>query len=230
MFQTEEQATRPLREVVYETLRDQILNGQVSDRERLTEPKLSKYFEVSRTPIREALSKLHGDGLIEKTDYGYAVVTPSLQELQELYELRVTLELRGISRVLENPTLQHDHRVLIAELRYWQELEKQSLVPDASFVLQDERFHIALSRASGNKQITEALNTVNQRIRAVRMYDFTEPGRIELTIKEHLNIVELLLAGDLAQALQALHEHVGESLEVVMERAAKAIARMAIAG
>lgn len=219
-----------LREVVYHRLRDEILNGRVSPRERLTEPKLSKAFEVSRTPVREALSRLLSDGLVERTDFGYAVVVPSLADLRDLYELRIALELRGIARAIENPQVRHDEVLLRAELERWQELRDDVPDPDASFVVVDEGFHQTLSRASGNGQLTGALVTVNQKIRAVRMHDFVEEERITATIEEHLAILGLVLARELPDALTALHKHVGESLEVVMERASTAMARMAVAG
>lgn len=220
----------PLREQVYHRLRDEILNGRVSPRERLTEPKLSKAFEVSRTPVREALSRLLSDGLVERTDFGYAVVVPSLEDLRNLYELRITLELRGISRAIENPQVRHDEALLRAELARWEEMRDVVPDPDPSFVLRDERFHQVLSRASGNVQLTDALVTVNQKIRAVRMHDFVEEERITATIDEHLEILRLVLARRLPESLTALHKHVGESLEVVMERATAAMARMATAG
>ncbi|MBO0922457.1 GntR family transcriptional regulator [Cellulomonas sp. zg-ZUI222] len=219
-----------LREHVYQRLRDEILNGRVSPRDRLTEPKLSRAFEVSRTPVREALSRLLSDGLVERTDFGYAVVVPSLASLRDLYELRITLELRGIARAIENPQVRHDRALLGAELGRWQELRDVVPDPDPSFVVLDEGFHRALSQASGNAQLTDALVTVNQKIRAVRMHDFVEDERITATIDEHLEILELVLAERLGEALTALHQHVGESLEVVMERASHAMARMAITG
>lgn len=223
-------AARSLREVVYHRLRDDILNGRISPRERLTEPKLGKAFDVSRTPVREALSRLLSDGLVERTDYGYAVVVPSLEDLRNLYELRITLELRGIARAIENPSVRHDEAILREELGRWYALRDAPPDPDPSFVLLDERFHQALSRSSGNAQLTDALVTVNQKIRAVRMHDFVETGRIALTIDEHIEIVELVLERRLPEALTALHKHVGESLEVVMERATSAMTRMALAG
>jgi len=219
-----------LREQVYHRLRDEILNGRVSPRERLTEPKLSKAFEVSRTPVREALSRLLSDGLVERTDFGYAVVVPSLASLRDLYELRITLELRGIARAIENPQVRHDRALLRAELERWHELRDDVPDPDPSFVVLDEGFHRALSQASGNAQLTDALVTVNQKIRAVRMHDFVEDERITATIDEHVEILDLVLAERLGDALTALHKHVGESLEVVMERASHAMARMALAG
>ncbi len=219
-----------LREQVYHRLRDEILNGRVSPRERLTEPKLSKAFEVSRTPVREALSRLLSDGLVERTDFGYAVVVPSLEDLRNLYELRITLELRGISRAIENPQVRHDETLLRTELARWEEMRDVVPDPDPSFVLRDEGFHQVLSRASGNVQLTDALVTVNQKIRAVRMHDFVEDERITATIDEHLEILRLVLARRLPESLTALHKHVGESLEVVMDRATTAMARMATAG
>jgi DNA-binding GntR family transcriptional regulator len=219
-----------LRDAVYHRLRDEILNGRVSPRERLTEPKLSKAFEVSRTPVREALSRLLSDGLVERTDFGYAVVVPSLETLRNLYELRITLELRGIARAIENRQVSHDAEMLRAELARWEEMRDVVPDPDPSFVVVDEGFHQVLSRASGNAQLTDALVTVNQKIRAVRMHDFVEEDRITATVDEHMEILRLVLADRLPEALTALHKHVGESLEVVMDRAATAMARMAIAG
>jgi DNA-binding GntR family transcriptional regulator len=59
------------------------------------------------------------------------------------------------------------------------------------------------------------------------MYDFLTADRIELTIAEHLEILELTLAGRLAEALTALHRHVGESMEVVEQRVVRALTAMA---
>lgn len=224
-----EPAATSLRDAVYTRLRAEILNGRVDPRERLTEPKLSRRFEVSRTPVREALSRLLSDGLIQRTDFGYAVVVPSLAELRDLYELRVTLELRGVERIIENTELHYDTGALRDELGRWVELRAAPPEPDPSFVLLDERFHTVLSRAAGNDRLTEALVEVNEKVRAVRMYDFVESERIRITIDEHIEILELALADRLPEARTALHLHVGESLAVVMERAARALSRMALA-
>ena len=97
-------------------------------------------------------------------------------------------------------------------------------------MLFDEGFHQVLSRSSGNTQLTGALVTVNQKIRAVRMHDFVETDRITATIDEHIEILDLVLARELPSALTALHKHVGESLEVVMQRATQSMTRMALAG
>jgi DNA-binding GntR family transcriptional regulator len=87
----------------------------------------------------------------------------------------------------------------------------------------DEGFHATLLRASGNDALVEALEHVNRRIRPIRMYDYLTVDRLEATVSEHIAIAELVLDGDLSQALKSLRDHVEESRTVVMERAAKAL-------
>jgi DNA-binding GntR family transcriptional regulator len=72
------------------------------------------------------------------------------------------------------------------------------------------------------------VETVNTRIRPVRMYDFLTTDRVESTIDEHIEIVELVLAHRLDEALAALHRHVGESMEVVEQRVLGALTQMAL--
>ena len=70
------------------------------------------------------------------------------------------------------------------------------------------------------------LQTVNERIRLVRVHDFLTSERIELTIDQHLGIVRAVLGGDAEEAARALDAHLSESLAVVEQRAAAALARM----
>ncbi|TWF91214.1 FCD domain-containing protein [Kitasatospora viridis] len=100
--------------------------------------------------------------------------------------------------------------------------------PDPRFVVQDERFHAELSRASGNPALTEALVAVSERIRRVRMYDFLTEDRVGTTIAEHIEIMELVRDGRLDEGYRALHAHVGESMAVVLERAQRAMTQMAM--
>jgi DNA-binding GntR family transcriptional regulator len=215
---------------VYELLREDVLGGGIGARERLAEVRLAKRYGVSRTPVREALARLLADGLVERAadGAGFHVTVPDLTGLRDLYELRVTLELRGVARAIEDPSVRHDPAVLAAELDRWYALRERPPAPDPTFVVRDEEFHAALSRASGNPALTEALVAVNQRIRRVRMYDFLTADRVETTITEHIEIMELVRDGRLDEGYRALHAHVGDSLAVVMERARDALTQMAL--
>lgn len=215
---------------VYLLLRNDVMSGGLSARERLTEVGLARRYSVSRTPVREALARVFADELIERRDGAYYVMVPNLQELRDLYELRVTLELRGIARAIEDPTIVHDPAILASQIQWWRTMKAEMPQPDPHFVLLDERFHTALSRSSGNPALTTALTTVNEKIRRVRMYDFLTEDRIVSTVTEHLEILELVAEGRLEDGHRALHAHVGESLAVVLERAQRALTAMTLHG
>ncbi|WP_030062259.1 MULTISPECIES: GntR family transcriptional regulator [Streptomyces] len=217
-----------LRETVYAKLRTAVLDGEFGARERLAEVRLAARFGVSRTPVREALARLASDGLIERGDGGFFVTIPNLTRLKDFYELRVTLELRGVARAIEDPSVRHEPAVIAAELDRWYAMRENPPAPDPRFVVQDERFHAELSRASGNPALTEALVAVSERIRQVRMYDFLTQDRVETTIAEHIEIMELVRDGRLDEGYRALHAHVGDSMAVVLERAQRAMTQMAM--
>jgi DNA-binding GntR family transcriptional regulator len=212
---------------VYADLQHRLMTGEFGAQTRLREERLAADLGVSRTPVREALIRLTVDGLLVRVDGGYYPVLPDLSELRDLYELRITIELRGLSRALESAALVHDAGLLEPLLQVWQDMLADPPPADPRFVLLDEDFHIVLCRSSGNLALVSALETVNTRIRAVRRYDFLTADRIESTIAEHIEIVELVLQRRLTDALTALHRHVGESLEVVEQRVMRALTQMA---
>ncbi|MFC4124237.1 GntR family transcriptional regulator [Nocardia rhizosphaerae] len=224
----EDGPVRPLRDVVYETLRDELMNGGIRFGERLTEPKLSSRFGISRTPVREALTMLCSDGLLHREEYGFSPVRPSVARVRDLYELRLTLELGGMSRVAADPRLRHDERLLRTERERWLALRADPPAQEPGFVVVDEEFHVTLLTAAGNAEMVRALVAVNSRIRHVRMYDFMINNRIETTISEHLGILDAVLADDLDAARRLLHAHIGDSLDVVLERIARAVAAMSM--
>ncbi|MFD6155830.1 GntR family transcriptional regulator [Nocardia sp. NPDC060256] len=223
----EDAAGRPLRDVVYAALRSELMNGDIKFGERLTEPKLSARFGISRTPIREALTVLCSDGLLQREEFGFSPVRPSIPLIRDLYELRITVELGGIQRAMTNAAVTHDRALLEVERDAWLALRADPPVQEPGFVVRDEEFHVTLLTAAGNAEMVRALKAVNSRIRHVRMYDFMVNNRIETTIAEHLGILDAVLAEDLSLAYRLLHTHIGESLDVVLERVTRAIAAMA---
>lgn len=214
------------RDLVHDRLRRMVLIGVFPTRERLAEERVAEVLGVSRTPVREALVRLHAQGLLRRyADGGYFVAEPDLSDLRDLYELRIALELRGLTRALEGFG-RHDVAVLEPLRDRWRALETARPDPDPSFVELDESFHMALCRSSGNAVLADTLETVNARIRPIRMHDFLTADRIDLTISQHLGIVEAVLASRMEDAVERLRMHVGESMEVVERRAARAITQM----
>lgn len=220
--------TVSLRERAYTQIRRMVMLGEFPTGQRLAEEQIAEQLQVSRTPVREAFVRLHGDRLLKRfSDGGYYVAEIDLFDLRDLYELRLTLELRGIVRAVEDG-IQHDRDALVELHEEWQGIQLDQPEPDGSFIELDESFHLALLRSSGNLALAEMLETINLRIRPVRTFDFLSEDRITTSIAEHLGIVEALLAGEILLAADLLREHIGASLEVVEERAASAIRQRAL--
>ncbi|MCW2747569.1 MAG: transcriptional regulator, GntR family, partial [Nocardioidaceae bacterium] len=221
-------AAKSLRERAYTEIRTMVMMGEFQTGQRLTEELLAEQLDVSRTPVREAFVRLHADRLLNRyADGGYYVAEIDLLDLRDLYELRLTLELRGITRALEDG-FHHDRAVVEALRTEWLRIQQNPPAADGTFIELDESFHIGLSRSSGNLAITETLETINIRIRPVRMYDFLSEDRIITSTQEHLDILEAVLDNEIALAADRLREHIGASMEIVERRAAEAMTQRSL--
>lgn len=217
-----------LREQAYLQIRRMVMLGEFPTGQRLGEEQLAEQLNVSRTPIREAFVRLHADRLLHRfTDGGYYVAEIDLLDLRDLYELRLTLELRGVNRATEDG-IAHDRAALLAIREEWLGIQGDPPPADGSFIALDEIFHTDLARASGNLALVEMLDSINVRIRQVRLYDFLTEDRIATSTEEHLAIVGALLDGEVALAASRLADHIGASLAVVEQRAADAMRQRAV--
>ena len=213
-------------EQAYGELKRLLLGGEFALGHRLGEERLAGLLGVSRTPIREALSRLHVEGFVERLpDGGFCPTAPDLNRIHQLYEVRIGLEQLALHRPAVSGEV-HDVEQLESLRADWVSLLDPPYDTDPSFVLLDEDFHVRLAAASGNGALAEQLQSINERIRVVRVHDFLSPERVERTVEQHLGIVEALILGDPDETERRLDRHFGESLAVVEERAAIALARM----
>jgi DNA-binding GntR family transcriptional regulator len=213
---------------IYATLKHRLLMGQHALGARLGEERLARDLGVSRTPVREALFRLHTEGLVDRhQDGGYCPAAPNLAAMRELYEVRIALERSAIlrPRFTKRP---HERELLLALRDDWLGLAGDPPRPDPEFVLLDEEFHVRLAEASGNRELGDVLRRVNERIRIVRMRDFLTADRISKTIAEHLGVVIAVLDGDLDGAVATFEQHLFTSLDVVEQHVAGALMEMAV--
>lgn len=217
-------------ESVYADLKTRLLVGEFPLRIRLAEQRLAATLGVSRTPVRQALQRLHAERLLERhPDGGFTPAALDLAGLRDLYEVRRMFELAALVRP-ELTGVPHDAGVLEPLREEWIGLREDQPAPDPGFVLCDERFHEQLALAAGNPALAGMLHDVNERIRVIRMHDFLTEERIATTVAQHLAIVESVLSGDLVESRQLFEAHLGESVAVVESRATRALARMATEG
>ena len=113
---TSKKNSLPVRERVYRNLKSAVLSGRLSPGKRLTEEGLAAQLRVSRTPIREALHKLESEGLIKPLETrGYMASLDSREEIEELFDIRASLEpyaLRLVCEIISEDTLQELDRLI----------------------------------------------------------------------------------------------------------------------
>lgn len=219
---------RPRTSVAYDELKRRLLLGEFRLGQRLGEVALAEQLAVSRTPIREALARLHVEGLVVRLpEGGFSPAAPDLHTIAELYVVRRGLELTALF-VPDG----HDTHQLEDLREEWLALDRPAddASGDPNFVLLDEDFHLRLAAASGNRALVELLTRVSERIRVIRIYDFLTPDRIRKTIDEHLSILDAVIGGDLKLAERRLNRHLRISREIVEQRSAAALSRMVYGG
>lgn len=218
-------------ELAHAALKRRLLMGEFPLGDRLGEERLATLLEVSRTPVREALARLHAEALVERhPEGGYRPSPPDLHTTAELYQVRLALELHAVA-LPGRDGVTHDRGALRALHDDWVEMSSSSdLTIDPGFVLLDEDFHVRLAASAGNRALVDNLVAVNERIRPVRMHDFLTAERVGATVEQHIGIVDALVAGDADFAGQRLEAHLRQSLDVVQLRAGEALSRMVRAG
>jgi DNA-binding GntR family transcriptional regulator len=210
----------------YEALKGMILSGDVPVGHRLREERIAARVGVSRTPVRDAMHQLSGEGFLERRrDGGVYVVTPSVVVLKELYDVRRALEL-STPRLALLRGLEYERADLVKLRNDWLAINADEDTLDAEFVLLDEDFHTRLALAGGNRTLVDELSKISQRIRPIRSHDFITPGRIAATVEEHVGIVEAVLAGEYEHASDCLERHIIESQAIVELAVSKAVERM----
>jgi DNA-binding GntR family transcriptional regulator len=220
-------ATPSLRsERAYGELKTRLLLGEFPLNVRLGEERLAGLVGVSRTPVREALARLHAEGIVVRLpDGGFAPAAPDVALIRHLYEVRIGLELQALDRPGQFGAT-HDGAALARLQDEWLALAGEAAEPDPSFVLLDEAFHEGLADAAGNPVLTDHLQQVNERIRVVRMQDFLTVERVEVTIAEHLGLIAAVAEGDISGARSGFLAHLEASLAVVEQRTLAAVNRM----
>jgi len=149
------QAEVSLAEGAYNRLRREILTCLLLPGEIVSERKLARRYEVSKTPIREALVQLYHEGLVRRVPgQGYLVAPVTIKDVQDLFDLRLILEVATAERVGDriSPVALSVLREM-ADVSYdLEDIESQVLFLDAN-----RRFHLTLAEAAGNRRLVETL-------------------------------------------------------------------------
>ena len=198
---------KPLRDVVFETLRDAIITQVLKPGERLMEIQLADEMGVSRTPVREAIRKLELEGLVVMVPRkGAYVAGVSMKDIHEVYEVRSALEMLAVTLAAERIT-EEELDALERQVLRESEEEKADDGDLDSIIYIDSSFHDIIYLAAHNQRLVQFINILQEQLQRFRAASLSKPGRSKTALEEHKKIVEALSErnGDLASKLARDH-------------------------
>jgi len=193
---------------VYLTLREMILSFELYPGSRVTETELADLFQVSRTPVREALLRLENEGhLTIRPKQGCFIKQIDIDELSEYYKVRTALEKAAIEDACHHMRQEEIERLL----NIWDPSKQPKKISASTMEAKDESFHLALALGGGNSTLVRYLQDVNDHIRIIRRVDFQDPERIQRTYQEHYEILKALLDREMVKARNLMSQHIQRS-------------------
>ncbi len=204
----------PLRDVVFQTLRQAILHGDLKPGERLMEIHLANRLGVSRTPIREAIRKLELEGLVVMIPRRGAIVASITEkDLKDVLEVRRTLEIMAGEMACERITPE-----LLEELKTaGQEFKKLKDSEDFTSLAQvDVKFHDIIYVATGNQRLITILNNLREQMYRYRLEYLKDTGSHERLNDEHREIYEYICKGDKTAVSEAIGRHIDNQKDAIL--------------
>lgn len=208
---------QPLREVVYETLREAIRSGVLTSGERLMEIQVAEELGVSRTPVREAIRRLEAEGLVVMIPRrGTYVSDMSLRDISDVFEIREALEVLAVSLAAERITDMEMEDLERMMVEFDEVVNKNNV---DGLVELDIRFHTKLYEASRNVRLIAILNNLREQTTRFRMTSMSVPGRMQDTLDEHRAIIEALGRRDPEEASKVTQYHLARAETIFLESA-----------
>lgn len=195
------------RERLTAEIRASIIAGQMAPGEIYSAPVLATRYEVSVTPVREALLDLVKEGLLTPLrNKGFRVVEPSDKDLDEIAQVRDLLEPAAVAEVARIATTQQlaQLRVLAAEIARY---AKQGAIE--AYLQADRDFHLAVIAATGNSRLIEIIGRLRGQARLFGLKKIAELGQLEASSQDHEDLLAAIENHDGLRAEEIMRTHLG---------------------
>ncbi|WP_022884732.1 GntR family transcriptional regulator [Glaciibacter superstes] len=191
-------------------LREMVLDGTLTPGERLNEVALSAALGISRGPLREAIQKLVGEGLLRVQSHRGAYVREyEPREIIELYEMRAALELYAVRLAVERASdtdLERVHNILL------QSSDSPGHQPQPGPYVAELDFHQQLVELAGNSIISANCLEMNRRLYPPLSRTPRDPQRVQNAVAEHQRVMTALRSRSRAGASAAMEQHLANSM------------------
>ena len=206
----------PLRDVVFNTLRQAILKGELKPGERLMEIQLANKLGVSRTPVREAIRKLELEGLVLMIPRkGAEVAEITRQDMEDVLEVRTALEELAVKDACDHIT-----DAQLSELKKASNEFKKALLEGKDLVTcadADMHFHDVILSATNNRRLIQMLNNLSEQMYRYRMEYLKDERTHKTLIEEHDAIRRALKKHDKVKAGAAIRVHIDNQKRSILE-------------
>ncbi|WP_167957121.1 GntR family transcriptional regulator [Anaerosporobacter faecicola] len=196
----------PLRDVVFNTLRQAILKGELEPGERLMEIQLAERLGVSRTPIREAIRKLELEGLVIMVPRkGAEVAKITEKDLNDVLEVRCALEELAVELACNKITEEQIEQLKITLEQFKNVIRNKDLTEIAEM---DEKFHMLIFEATGNGRLIQLLNNLREQMYRYRVEYLKDQAVYEKLVEEHDMIAKNILESNVELAKKNIKDHI----------------------
>lgn len=196
----------PLRDVVFKTLRQGILTGDLKPGERLMEIHLAKRLGVSRTPIREAIRKLELEGLVTMVPRrGAEVANITEKNLRDVLEVRRALDALAVELACDR--ISEEEKIQLKEAcDHFEEIVRTK---DATLIaMEDVKLHDIIVSAAGNERLTQLVGNMSEQMYRFRMEYIKDESKHKQLIAEHEIIYTSIMNKDKETAARAVKTHI----------------------
>lgn len=191
---------------VYELLRNRILSLELPPDTTLSRNELARDYDVSQTPLREAMQRLEQDGLIRIYPQSKTVVTRiNVPQIYESHFLRVAVECELVRRLAEKPTpglITRTRALLKMQAALVENVEEASLFNDL-----DEAFHRTLYEAAGQDGLFDLIRSRSGHLARARRLDLPHEGKMRAILEMHTEIIDAIEALNPERAQDAMRKH-----------------------
>ena len=196
----------PLRDVVFNTLRQAILRGEMEPGERLMEIQLADKLGVSRTPIREAIRKLELEGLVIMIPRkGAEVAHITEKDMRDVLEVRAALEELAATLACRNVTPERIEELKMANKRFEAAIISKDVV---AIVDADVNFDDIIYAMTDNQRLIQIINNLREQMYRYRLEYIKDEDKRQILIVEHEHILAAIKARNIAEAKNAAREHI----------------------
>lgn len=206
-----------LADQIFQKIQTAIICGEIAAGSKISEPELARIYGISRGPLREAIHRLEGQKLVERTAHvGARVVSLSEQQLFELYQIREQLE--GLACRLAAQSIDKEQILALRDI-----LHLHAQDPDfkegKGYYLQEgqDDFHYCIIKSCGNKTLEKMLcDELYHLIRMYRIQFSKTPNRPHRALSEHLHILDAIADGDAELAELLMRRHISSSYKNIL--------------